>query len=49
VDHFTTIVEPLNKLKTTGFKDALKQGRKRLTFAEKTLIPEVKVPTKLII
>jgi hypothetical protein len=42
-------VEPLNKLKTAGFKDAPKQGRKRLTFAEKTLIPEVNAPTELII
>jgi hypothetical protein len=49
VDHFAAIVEPLNKLKTAGFKDAPKQGRKRLTFAEKTLILKVKVPTELII
>ena len=42
-------MEPLNKLKTAGFKDALKQGRKRSTFTKKTLILKVNTLTELII
>ena len=49
IDYFATIIKPLNKFKTAGFKDALKQDRKHLTFTEKTLILKVNAPTELII